>query len=113
MFFGHSHSFGSILFPNFWLINSSEIEGENNPTLLLEEGEDYTIEWINADGVNHDLQIWDESDDLVDDLATDSIDAERERERESDSLEFTADPDMTTYVCEYHSSNQVGDLVVE
>ena len=82
VFFGHSHSFGSILFPNFWLINSSEIEGENNPTLLLEEGEDYTIEWINADGVNHDLQIWDESDDLVDDLATDSIDAERERERE-------------------------------
>lgn len=90
-------------------VEPSEIEGENNPTLLLEEGEDYTIEWINADGVNHDLQIWDESDDLVDDLATDSIDAEGE----SDSLEFTADPDMTTYVCEYHSSNQVGDLVVE
>jgi hypothetical protein len=90
-------------------VEPSEIGGERNPTLALEEREDYTIEWINADGVNHDLQIWDENDDLVDDLATDSIDAEGE----SDSLEFTADPDMTTYVCEYHASNQVGDLVIE
>lgn len=90
-------------------VEPSEIDGEQNPTLVLEEGEEYTIEWINADGVNHDLQIWDEGDDLVDDLATDSIDAEGE----SDSLEFTADPEMVTYVCEYHASNQVGDLVVE
>ncbi|MFU8867027.1 PKD domain-containing protein [Natronococcus sp.] len=90
-------------------VEPSEIEGEQNPTLVLEEGEEYTIEWINADGVTHDLQIWDESDDLVDDLATDSVDAEDE----GDSLEFTADPEMVTYVCEYHAANQVGDLVVE
>ncbi|WP_293032339.1 twin-arginine translocation signal domain-containing protein [Natronococcus sp.] len=90
-------------------LEPSEIEGDENPTLVLEEGEEYTIEWINADGVNHDLQIWDEDDELVDDLATDSIDAEDE----SDSLEFTAEPEMVTYVCEYHETNQIGDLVVE
>lgn len=90
-------------------LEPGEIEGAENPTLVLEEGEEYTIEWINADGVNHDLQIWDEDDELVDDLATDSIDAEDE----SDSLEFTAEPEMVTYVCEYHEANQIGDLVVE
>ena len=90
-------------------LEPSEIEGEENPTLVLEEGEEYTMEWINADGVTHDLQIWDEDDELVDDLATDSIDDEGE----SDSLEFTAEPEMVTYVCEYHETNQIGDLVVE
>ncbi|WP_394739940.1 PKD domain-containing protein [Natronococcus roseus] len=90
-------------------LEPSEIEGEENPTLVLEEGEEYTMEWINADGVAHDLQIWDEDDELVDDLATDSI----EDEGESDSLEFTAEPEMVTYVCEYHETNQIGDLVVE
>ncbi|AGB39003.1 twin-arginine translocation signal domain-containing protein [Natronococcus occultus] len=90
-------------------IEPDEIDGEDNPTLVLEEGEEYTIEWINADGVAHDLQIWDEDDELVDDLATDSIDDEGE----GDSLEFTAEPEMVTYVCEYHETNQVGDLVVE
>ncbi|MDG5759836.1 twin-arginine translocation signal domain-containing protein [Natronococcus sp. A-GB1] len=90
-------------------LEPSEIEEEENPTLVLEEGEEYTIEWINADGITHDLQIWDEDDELVDDLATDSV----EEEGEGDSLEFTAEPEMVTYVCEYHEANQIGDLVVE
>jgi hypothetical protein len=90
-------------------IEPSEIDGEENPTLILEDGEEYTMEWINADGVDHDLQIWDDSNDLVDDLATDSI----SDEGEGDSLKFTASDEMTTYVCEYHDANQVGDLVVE
>ncbi|NGM68201.1 PKD domain-containing protein [Natronolimnobius sp. AArcel1] len=85
------------------------IAGDENPTLILEEGGEYTMEWINADGVTHDLQIWDESDDVVDDLATDSIN----EEGDSDSLEFTAESEMVTYVCSYHVGTQVGDLVVE
>jgi plastocyanin len=90
-------------------VEPSDIDGEQNPTLVLEDGGDYTIEWINADGVNHDLQIWDEDDELIDDLATESI----SDEGEGDSLSFTADAEMATYVCEYHATNQVGDLVVE
>jgi hypothetical protein len=90
-------------------IEPSEIEGEENPTLVLEDGEEYTMEWINADGIDHDLQIWDDGGDLVDDLATDTLSGEDE----SASLEFTADAEMATYVCEYHESSQIGDLVVE
>lgn len=85
------------------------IAGEENPTLILEAGGEYTMEWINADGVTHDLQIWDENEDVVDDLTTDSIGGEGD----SDSLEFTAESEMVTYVCSYHINTQIGDLVVE
>ena len=90
-------------------VEPEAIAGEQNPTLLLEEGGDYTMEWINADGATHNLEIWDEGDDIIDDLATASIGDEGER----DSIEFTAQSEMVTYVCQYHVATQVGDLVVQ
>lgn len=90
-------------------LEPADIAGEQNPTLVLEEGGEYTMTWINADGVTHDLQIWDDNGDLVDDLATESIGAEGD----SDSLEFEATAEMTTYICQYHTGSQVGDIVVE
>ncbi|GEM_PF-1182664 len=89
-------------------LEPSEIEGEENPTLVLEAGEEYTIEWVNADGVLHDLQIWDD-DDVVDDLVSDEV----EEEGESATLEFEASEEMASYVCSYHQAQQIGDLVVE
>ncbi|WP_137289992.1 PKD domain-containing protein [Natronorubrum halophilum] len=87
----------------------SEIDGEENPTLVLTEGEEYTIEWTNGDGMDHDLQIRDDSGDVVDDLISDTVG----EQGESTTLDFTAHADMTTYICGYHEINQVGDLVVE
>ncbi len=90
-------------------VEPGEIDGEENPTLVLEAGEEYTIEWVNADDVLHDLRIWDDDDEVVDDLISDEVD----EEGESATLEFTASEEMTTYVCSYHQAQQVGDLVVE
>lgn len=68
-------------------LEPSSIEGEENPTLQLEDGGEYTMEWINADGATHDLVIEDGSGDTVDDLATHPVgDVD-----EGASLEFTAD----------------------
>jgi plastocyanin len=90
-------------------LEPDEIDGEENPTLVLEAGEEYTIEWVNADDVLHDMQIWDDDDGTVDDLVSDEV----EEEGESATLEFEASEEMTTYVCSYHQAQQVGDLVVE
>ncbi|WP_331233992.1 cupredoxin domain-containing protein [Natronorarus salvus] len=90
-------------------VEPGEIEGEENPTLVLEAGEEYTIEWINADDVLHDLQIWDDGGDVVDDLVSDEVDTEGE----SATLEFEASEGMANYVCNYHQAQQIGDLVVE
>lgn len=89
-------------------LQPSAIDGEENPTLVLEDGGEYTMEWINADGVTHDLEIQDEDGAVVDDLATDAIGGEGE----GATLEFTATPEMAEYVCTFHSP-QRGDIVVE
>ena len=88
-------------------VEPSAIDGVENPTLVLEEGGEYTFEWINADGMAHDLQLQDDGGDALE--STDEIDAEGE----GATLEFTADADMVTYICTLHPNNQVGDLVVE
>ncbi|WP_440769238.1 plastocyanin/azurin family copper-binding protein [Natronorubrum sp. DTA28] len=90
-------------------VEPSAIDGVENPTLVLEEGEDYTIEWVNADNMAHDLQIWDDGGDVVDELATDEVAAEGD----SASLDFTASSEMAAYVCSLHSGSQYADLVVE
>lgn len=85
------------------------IEGEQNPTLVLEDGAEYTVEWTNADGVVHDLQIWDDGGDVVDDAATDQV----SEEGATAEVTFTASPEMVTYVCTFHRAMQVGDIVVQ
>ncbi|WP_436343299.1 PKD domain-containing protein [Natronorubrum sp. FCH18a] len=86
-----------------------DIDDLENPTLVLEEGEQYTIEWVNGDDIAHDLQIWDADDEVVDELATEEV----ADEGEGATLEFTADAEMVTYVCSFHSGSQRGELVVE
>ena len=85
------------------------IEDETNPTLVLEEGGAYTMEWVNGESMAHDLQIWNDDDEVVGDLSTEEVSTEGE----GATLEFTADPEMVTYVCSLHSGSQNGDLVVE
>ena len=85
------------------------IEGEQNPTLVLEDGAEYTVEWTNADGVVHDLQIWDDGGDVVDDAATDQVSGEGA----TAEVTFTATPEMVTYVCSFHRATQAGDIVVQ
>ncbi|SFC33649.1 Tat (twin-arginine translocation) pathway signal sequence [Halobiforma haloterrestris] len=85
-----------------------DIEGEQNPTLILQEGEDYEIGWTQGDGSQHNIEIRDDGGDVVDDLSTEQV-----AEPEDQWLEFTASSEMASYVCNPHETTMIGDIVVE
>ncbi|WP_455448688.1 cupredoxin domain-containing protein [Natrinema thermotolerans] len=85
------------------------IADEENPTLILQEGETYEIGWTTGDGAEHNIAIYDENDEVVDDLVT-----ERVTEPGDDQwLEFEASSEMVTYICEVHPTTMVADIQVE
>lgn len=86
------------------------IEGEDNPTITLVDGQEYDFRWVNADGVLHNLEIRDENGDIIDEYQSDDVDEEGE---EATIEGVTATEEMTTYICQYHESSQVGDIEVE
>ncbi|WP_312909034.1 cupredoxin domain-containing protein [Natronosalvus caseinilyticus] len=83
---------------HFTGLEPSAIADERNPTLVLTEGERYTITWHNADGHVHNVEIRDENEDVVRDYRTEPTDAE------SQSLTFEATADAAAYVCDLHDS---------
>ncbi|PGF15015.1 PKD domain-containing protein [Natrinema sp. CBA1119] len=93
-----------------WLgIAPDSIADEENPTLILQEGETYEIGWTTGDGAEHNIAIYDENDAVVGDLAT-----ERVTEPGDDQwLEFEASSEMVTYICEVHPNTMVADIQVE
>ncbi|WP_211334039.1 cupredoxin domain-containing protein [Halopiger aswanensis] len=91
-------------------VEPEAIADEENPTLTLTEGESYDITFENADGAQHNLVIWDDSEETVDDYETDMV----SEEGESATLEIDEVTDeMAQYVCEPHSSTMVGDIELE
>ena len=90
-------------------LEPSAIDGEENPTLVLQEGEEYTMGWTDGDGSQHNIEIWDDGGDVVDDLQTD-LTADPDDDQ---FLEFTASTEMAEYVCEPHATTMIADIVVE
>lgn len=90
-------------------VEPTDIEGVENPTLVLSEGEEYEMEWINADNIVHNLEIHDDDGQPVNNLVTDDIQEEGQR---SDPLQFTASAEMAEFICNFHPG-QRGELVVE
>lgn len=85
------------------------IEGEENPTLVLTEGEEYVITWENADGKSHNLELWDEDETVVDEHSTEVMG----EKNETRSLEFEATAAMTEYICRIHVDwGKRGDLEI-
>ncbi|APW99858.1 hypothetical protein CHINAEXTREME_19705 [Halobiforma lacisalsi AJ5] len=84
------------------------IEGVENPTLVLEEGREYTFTVVNGDGSVHDFQLWDENEGVVDEYATDFI----EDDDETRTLTVTATEELAEYVCEPHQMTMRGDVVL-
>ncbi|MXV64073.1 PKD domain-containing protein [Natronorubrum sp. JWXQ-INN-674] len=91
-------------------IEPEQIDGEENPTITLIEGQEYDFTWINADGILHNLEIRDENDEIVDDYQSDDAQDEGD-EVTLDGV--VATEEMTRYICAYHESSQVGDIEVE
>lgn len=84
-----------------------QIADQDNPTLVLQEGEAYEITWENLDGAEHNLQIRDDSDEVVDDYETDLI----SEEGETATLEIDeVTSEMTQYVCEPHEGTMNGEI---
>ncbi|WP_459809960.1 plastocyanin/azurin family copper-binding protein [Halopiger thermotolerans] len=90
-------------------VEPEPIADEENPTLTLMQGESYEITFENADGAQHNLVIWNDSDEIVDDYETDMV----SEEGETATLEVDEVTDeMTQYVCQPHSSTMNGDIEV-
>ena len=93
-----------------WLgLAPSSIEDAENPTLILQEGATYEIGWSEGDDATHNMEVRNDSDEVVDDLATDQV----AEPGEDQFLEFTASTEMTQYVCRPHSTAMVGEIRVE
>ena len=91
-------------------VEPSEIDGVQNPTLVLEEGEEYEIGWEEGDGQSHNIEIRDADDQVVDDLATDET---NDTEPDDQFLEFEASEEMVDYVCLPHDTAMRGSIEVE
>ncbi|MFU8868058.1 hypothetical protein [Natronococcus sp.] len=56
------------------------------------------------------MEIRNEDGDVVEDYQSDDVEAEGE---EAMIEGVTATEEMTTYICQYHESTQVGDITIE
>ncbi|PGF14506.1 PKD domain-containing protein [Natrinema sp. CBA1119] len=90
-------------------IAPDSIADEENPTITLQAGETYEIGWTEGDGANHNIAIYDDSDEVINDLATE----ETSDPGDDQWLEFEASSEMVTYICEVHPTSMVGDIQVE
>ncbi|WP_330632976.1 PVC-type heme-binding CxxCH protein [Halocatena halophila] len=77
-----------------------------NPTLTLEDGAEYTVEWTNADGAPHDFAIQDASGTTI--TKTD-INME---DGAVTPLTFTVSQEMDQYICTVHPGTMVGAIDV-
>ncbi|GAB7095354.1 hypothetical protein JCM30237_25070 [Halolamina litorea] len=77
-----------------------------NPTLPLQAGQEYTVEWENVDGQPHNFVILDANEEQL--LRTEII----TEQGATQSVTFTATEEMATYLCEVHPTTMVGDIEV-
>lgn len=82
------------------------INGQENPTLTLQEGAEYTVEWTNIDGAPHDFALQDADGNNL--AKTDII----SEEGATTPLTFTASAEMVQYICTVHPNSMVGDVEV-
>ena len=75
------------------------LDEEANPTLTVQEGESYQITWENLDGAEHNLQVLDDDDEVVDDYETEFVSEEGET-RTLEIDEVTTE--MSSYICGEH-----------
>ncbi|WP_276301587.1 PQQ-dependent sugar dehydrogenase [Halorussus lipolyticus] len=85
----------------------SQIEGQTNPTIQLQAGQEYAITWENTDGRPHNVAILDNEGNAVE--STEII----SEQGATQTLEFTAREGMAEYVCEVHPASMRGDIRFE
>ncbi|GAB3028557.1 PQQ-dependent sugar dehydrogenase [Natronobiforma cellulositropha] len=91
-------------FSGWYGVSPPEIAGEENPTLELEPGAAYRVEWTNTDGIPHNFEIRDEDETEL--LATELIG----EEGETQTVEFVATEEMDHYLCTPHPNTMLGQI---
>ena len=81
-----------------------EIEGESNPTIELEVGQEYEFWFENLDGAPHNIAILDGDGNSI--VQSDNI----SEEGATTSVTFTATSEMAEYICTIHPTTMVGEL---
>lgn len=82
----------------------ADIRGEINPTLELEAGTTYVIEWTNTDGFEHNFVVADREGNQL--LRTGTV----EEAGRSQIVKVTATEQMTRYFCEVHPATMRGNI---
>lgn len=90
-------------------IAPDSIADQENPELTLQSGESYEIGWTEGDGAQHNIEIRNDNDEVIDDLETEIT----SDPGDGQWLEFEASDEMSTYVCRPHQTTMVGDISVE
>ncbi|WP_230198557.1 cupredoxin domain-containing protein [Halopiger goleimassiliensis] len=81
-----------------------DVANEANPVLELEAGTEYTLVWENADGLQHNFAIEDESG--ADLLESDLVG----EEGATQTVTFTAVEEMAEYYCQVHPESMRGTI---
>jgi len=84
----------------------SSIDGEDNPTLTLYEGETYVLAWQNVDAAPHNVVIENDAGDNL--VETEIVSEEGAIQR----VEFTATAEMVRYYCQVHPGSMEGSVEV-
>lgn len=89
----------------YWYgVAPSSIQGTENPTLTMEPGTVYEIAWINLDGIEHELRLFDADDNEV--AASETVsDAGT-----STSVVIEATESLARYDCRFHPQNMQGQV---
>jgi plastocyanin len=89
-------------------VEPEEIADDENPTITLQDGESYEIGWEEGDGSSHNIELVDDSDEVVDDYET-----EEDTEGGDDQfIEFDATDEIVEYVCRPHEGTMRGSIEI-
>jgi hypothetical protein len=95
---------------NGWVgVEPEEIADEENPTLTLQDGESYEIGWEEGDGSQHNIELVDEDDEVVEDYETE----ESDEGGDDQFIEFDATDEIAEYVCRPHENTMRGTIEIE
>lgn len=85
----------------------ASIEGQENPTLQLQAGQQYQVTWENLDGQPHNFTLWDGNENVI--VGSDDM----SQQGQTQTFTFTASPEMAQYVCTIHPTTMIGEIQVQ
>ena len=84
------------------------LQGQENPTLNLQSGQQYTVVWINMDGQPHNFAVLDGNGNPIENTRSTIID----QQGATQAVTFTANQQMAEYYCEVHPQSMRGQVQI-